>query len=94
MERRFKPSLSELATYTSKMDVVEFVNALGTWGGTPLSTQRQQIVSSTMVVTSVHSSAMMLKKVLEETLPENIYCALVEYCREKNIQLGRLRNGI
>ena len=29
--------------------------------GTPLSTQRQEIVSSSMVVTSVHSSAMMLK---------------------------------
>ena len=31
--------------------------------GTPRSTQQQQIVSSTMVVTSVHSSAMMLKRV-------------------------------
>ena len=34
MERLFKPSLTELeenATYTSKMAVVEFVNALGIW---------------------------------------------------------------
>ena len=34
MERLFKPSLTRAggnATYTSKMAVVEFVNALGTW---------------------------------------------------------------
>ena len=30
--------------------------------GTPLSTQQQQIASSSMVVTLVHLSAMMLKK--------------------------------
>ena len=36
--------------------------------GTPFSTHRQQIVSSSVVVTSMHSSAMMLKRVPYEAM--------------------------
>ena len=96
--------------YTSKMVVVEFVNALGTWVEESLLKRLHNAsVFSIMAdectdVTAIEELTICCRRVesgvpeehfieilaLKKANAESIYCALVEYCRERNIQLGRL----
>ena len=98
------------ATYTSKMAVVEFVNAPGTRvEESPLKRLHKAPFFSIMAdestdVTTIEELTICCRWVESgvpeedfiEILPlknanaESIYSALVEYCREKNIELGRL----
>ena len=105
----FLDSAGGNATYTSKMAVVEFVNALGTWVEESLL---KQLHKAPFLASWLMNALLLLPEELTicchwlesgvpeehfiEILPlkkandESIYSALVKYCREKNIQLGRL----
>ena len=97
------------ATYTSKMAVVEFVNALGIWVEEPLLKQLHKAPYFSIMadectdVTTIEELTICCRWVesggpeehfieilpLKKANAESIYSASVEYCREKNIQLGR-----
>ena len=98
------------ATYTSKMAVVEFVNALGTWVEesllkwlhkapffsiladecTDVTTIELLTICCRWVESGVPEEHFVEILPLKKANAESIYSALVEYGREKNIQLGRL----
>ena len=100
------------ATSTSKMAVVEFVNALGTWvvesllkrlhkalffffsivadECTDVTTTEELTICCCLVESGVPDEQFIEILPLKKANAESIYSALVEYCREKNIQLGRL----
>ena len=95
--------------YTSKMAVVEFVNALETWVKESLKRLHKALFFSIMAdectdVTTLEELTI-CRRWVESGVPEEhfieilslkkanaecVYSALVEYCREKNIQLRRL----
>ena len=97
------------AMYTSKMAVVEFVNALGTWVEesllkrlhkepffsimadecTDITTIEELTICCRWVESGVPEEHFIEILTLKKSDAESIYSALVEYCREKNIQLGR-----
>ena len=98
------------ATYTSKMALVEFVNALGTWVEESLLKRLHKapffsiMANECTDVTTIEELTICCRWV-ESVAPEehfikilplkkanagSIYSALVDNCREKNIQLGRL----
>ena len=99
--------------YTSKMAVVEFVNALGTWVEesplkrlhkalffsikadecTDVTTIEELTICCHWVENGVPEEHFMEILPLKKANAEMIYSALVEYCREKNIQLRRLIGG-
>ena len=110
MERLFKSSLTELEemqTYTSKMVVVEFVNARGTWVEesllkllhkapfcsimadecTDVNTIEELTICCHWVESGEPEEHFIEILPLKKVNAESIYSALVEYCREKNIQL-------
>ena len=96
--------------YTSKMVVVEFVNALETWveGSllkwlqkapffsvmadecTDVTTIEELTICCCWVGSGVPEEHFIKILPLKKARTESIYSALVEYGREKNIQLGRL----
>ena len=99
------------ATYTSKMAVVEFVNALGTWVEesllkrlhkahfffsimadecTDVTTIEELTICCHWVESGVPEEHFIEILPLKKANAESIYSASVEYCREKNIPLGRL----
>ena len=98
------------ATYTSKMVVVEFVNALGTWVEVSLLKRLHKAPffwirpDECADVTTIEELTFFCHWVdsgipeehfieilsMKKANAESIYSALVEYCMEKNIQLGRL----
>ena len=98
------------ARYTSKMSVVEFVNALGTWMEestlkrlhrhtffsimadecTDVTTIEELTICWRWVVSGVPEEHFIEILTLKKANAEGIYSALVEYCGEKNIQLGKL----
>ena len=98
------------ATYTSKMAVVEFVNALETWVEesllkwlhkapffsimaaecTDVTTIEELTICCRWVENGVPEEHFIEILRLKKANAESIYSALVKYCREKNIQLGRL----
>ena len=96
--------------YTSKISVVEFMNALGTWMEesllkrlhkapffstmadecTDVSTIEELTICCRWVESGVPEEHFNKILLLKKANAESIYSALVEYCREKNIQLGKL----
>ena len=98
------------AIYTSKMAVVEFENALGTWVEesllnqlhkapffsimadecTDVTTIEELTICCCWVESGVPEEHFIGILPLKKANAESIYSALVEYCREKNIQLGKL----
>ena len=98
------------AMYTSKMAVVEFVDALEAWmeGSllkrlhkasffsfmadecTNVTTKEELTNCCRWVEIGVPEEHFIEILPLKKANAESIYSALVEYCREKNIQLGRL----
>ena len=98
------------ATYTSKMAVVKFVNALGTWVEesplkrlhkapffsimadecTDVTTIEELTICCCWLGSGVPEEHFIEILALKKARTESIYFLLVEYCREKNIQLGRL----
>ena len=97
-------------TYTSKMVVVEFVNALRAWVAESLLKRLHTASFFSIMadecsdVTTIEELTICCHRVesdapeehfieilpLKKANAESIYSALVEHCREKNIQLGRL----
>ena len=112
MERLFKLALTAggNAMYTSKMAVVEFVNALEHgWKNlyssgfirlsffsimadecTDVTTLEELTICCRWVESGVPEEHFIEILSLKKANAESIYSALVEYCREKNIQLRRL----
>ena len=106
----FLDSAGGNATYTSKMAVVEFVNALGTWVEesilkrlhqapyfsimsdecTDITTVEELTVCCRWVESGVPEEHFIEILPLKKVDAESIYSALVECCKQKNIQLGRL----
>ena len=97
-------------TYISKMSVVEFVNALGTWVEealfkqlhnasiisimadecTDVTTIEELTICCCWVENGVPGEHFIEILPLRKANAESIYSALVEYCREKNVQLEGL----
>ena len=94
--------------YTSKLAVLEFLNALETWVdidssgfirhpilalwlmNTDITTIEELTICCRWVESGVPEEHFIEILHLKKANAESICSALVEYCREKNIQLGRL----